>query len=169
MQRYVITFSYDGSCYAGYQRQPGLRTVQQELEEALTFINQHKKTVITSSGRTDKGVHAFKQKAHFDLNVSITDQKLKRALNSNISPEIHVSKVEKVDCDFHARFMVKSKEYQYILNMGEYNPLERNYVYQYNHGLDVRAMKRAIRYLRGTHDYRAFVSENKTKDNVKIF
>lgn len=165
MQRYLITFSYDGTNYAGYQLQPGLRTVQKELEDALTYINQHKKTTITSSGRTDAKVHALGQKAHFDLSVTITDAKLKRALNSNTSDEIHVSHVEKVDSNFHARFMVKSKEYKYLLNMGEYNPLERNYVYQYNHELDVKAMQKAIKYLKGTHDFRAFVSENKTKDN----
>ena len=165
MQRYLITFSYDGTNFAGFQKQPGLRTVEQELEEALTFINQKKKTSLVASGRTDAKVHALRQKAHFDLAVTITDNKLKRALNSNISDEIHVLEVEKKEPSFHARYQVKEKKYCYLLNVGEYNPLLRNKVYQYNHELNVKAMQKAIKYFKGKHDFRAFVSENNTKEN----
>lgn len=165
MQRYLITFSYDGSNFAGYQQQPGLRTVQGEIEDALCYINRHKKTALIASGRTDAKVHAIAQKGHFDLEVQITLAKLKRALNSNTKEDIHISNVEKVDSSFHARFMVKEKEYKYMINLGEYNPLERNYVYQYNHKLNVFAMKKAIKYLKGTHDFRAFVSENSKKED----
>lgn len=163
MQRYLITFSYDGTNFAGYQTQPGLRTVQGELEDALKHINNKKDTSLTASGRTDAKVHAKSQSAHFDLEIEITIPKLKRALNSGISRDIHINSVEKVDSSFHARYMVESKEYQYKMNLGEYNPLERNYVYQYNHELDIKAMKKAIKYFKGTHDFRAFVSENKAK------
>lgn len=165
MKRYLITFSYDGTLFAGFQSQPGLRTVQQEIEEALCFINQKRKTPLVASGRTDAKVHALRQKAHFDLNVEITLNKLKRALNSNLSEDIHVIKVEEVENDFHARYYVKKKKYLYKMNLGEYNPLERNYVYQYNHTLNVGAMKKAIKYFKGTHDFRAFVSENSTKED----
>lgn len=165
MSRYFITFSYDGSSFAGYQTQPGLRTVQEELEKALWFINNKTKTVIHASGRTDAKVHALNQTAHFDLNVTITPNKLKRALNSNLPADIHVKNAMCVSSDFHARYHVKEKEYCYYLNMGEYNPIKRNYVYQYNHELNIKAMKKAIKYLKGTHDFRAFVSENNTKEN----
>ena len=163
--RYLITFAYDGSAYSGFQTQPGLRTVQQELEDALCYINQKTKTQLVASGRTDAKVHALRQKAHFDLKVSITDAKLKRALNSNTTPEIHVSKVERVPDDFHARYYVKKKAYCYRLNTGDYVPMMRNYIYQYNHELDLKAMQKAIKYLKGTHDFRAFVSENKEKED----
>ena len=162
--RYLMTFSYDGTNFNGYQKQSGYRTVEEELEKALTFINNQSLTQVVSSGRTDKGVHALCQKAHFSLDVSITEYKLKRALNSNLPDDIHVIDVQMVDENFHARYMVKGKEYKYYLNMGEYNPLERNYVYQYCKNLDVLAMKEAINDFVGIHDFKSF-TPNKDKRN----
>ncbi len=163
--RYFIKFSYDGSNYCGFQYQPNKRTIQEELERALTSINNHQKTKVHASGRTDKGVHALGQVAHFDLNIEITEAKLKRALNSNLPSDIHVILAKKVCGDFHARYMAKLKKYQYILNLGEYNPIERDYVYQYNYQLNIKAMKKALRYFKGTHDFRAFVTESNDKEN----
>ena len=132
MQRYFIIFSYDGTNFKGYQKQIKERTVQGELEKALKEINDNKKVEVHASGRTDAGVHAINQKAHFDLVTKITSDKLKKALNSILPNDIYIKKVEEVDDDFHARFNAKGKEYVYLINMGEYNPIERNYVYQYN-------------------------------------
>jgi len=163
--RYLIKFSYDGSRYCGFQRQPRKKTVQEELEIALTKINNDNSVKIHASGRTDKGVHALAQIAHFDLDITITEHKLKRALNSNLPEDIHIIKAQEVEEEFHARYHVKSKKYQYILNLGEYNPIERAYVFQYNYTLDLKAMKKALKYFRGTHDFRAFVTENVAKEN----
>ena len=154
--RYLITFSYDGSDFNGYQKQDGLRTVQEEMENALEFINGGRKTIITSSGRTDKGVHALRQTAHVDIEVSITPYKLMRAMNSNLPDDIHVIKTEVVDSNFHARYMVKEKEYQYFLNTGEYNPMMRKHVYQYCKKLDIEKMKKAIIFFLGTHSFKSF-------------
>ena len=144
--RFLIKFSYDGTLYNGYQTQPGLTTIQECLENALTKINNGKKTTITSTGRTDKGVHALCQYGHADIDVNITEKKLKRAMNSNLPDDIHVIETQIVEDDFHARYNVKSKEYKYYLNTGEYNPLERNYVFQYCYNLNIEAMKEAIKY-----------------------
>ena len=163
--RYLIKFSYDGTAYCGYQSQPGLDTIQDKLEEALKKINNGKKTSITSTGRTDKGVHALCQYGHADIDVDITEHKLKRALNSNLPDDIHVIETKIVRDDFHARYNVKSKEYKYYINVGEYNPLERNYVFQYNYALNMEKMKEAINVFIGTHDFRAFVTDNKEKEN----
>lgn len=163
--RYLIKFSYDGSNYAGFQTQKGLNTIQEKLEEAASIVNNHQKTPIVATGRTDKGVHALCQYAHVDIGVNITEKKLKRALNSNLPEDIHVIETKEVDDSFHARYQVKEKEYQYKLNMGEYNPLERNYVFQYNYKLNVEKMKEAITYFIGEHDFRAFVTDNKEKEN----
>ena len=163
--RFLIKFSYDGSLYCGYQSQPDLDTIQDRLETALKNINNGKKTTITATGRTDKGVHALCQYAHADLSINITEQKLKRALNSNLPPDIHVIETKIVPDDFHARYNVKSKEYKYYINLGEYNPLERHYVFQYNYKLNIQAMKEAIKVFIGTHDFRAFVTDNKEKEN----
>jgi len=163
--RYLATFSYDGSNFNGYQKQEGLRTVEEEFERALTFINGKKETSVVSSGRTDKGVHALCQKAHFDISVEISDYKLKRALNSNLPDDIHVISVEKVNDDFHARYMVKKKVYKYYLNIGEYNPLERNYVYQYCKELDVDKMKIAVKDFIGVHNFKSFTPNKDIRNN----
>ena len=163
--RFLIKFSYDGSNYNGFQYQKGLPSIQECLETALTKVNNNIKTNIVATGRTDKGVHALCQYAHANINVNITEDKLKRALNSNLPDDIHVINTKIVDDTFHARYDVKYKEYRYYINLGEYNPLERNYVFQYNYELNNEAMKEAIKYFIGTHDFRAFVTENKEKEN----
>ena len=163
--RYLITFSYDGTNFNGYQKQDGFRTIQEEMEKALKFINDGVDTIITSSGRTDKGVHARCQKAHVDMNVTITPYKLMRAMNSNLPDDIHVIKTEIVDNSFHARYMVKEKEYQYFLNMGEYNPCMRNYIYQYGRKLDLVKMNDAVKYFLGTHSFKSFTPNKDKREN----
>lgn len=163
--RYLIKFSYDGSNYSGYQTQLNLSTIQEELEKAVKIVNKNISKIIQSSGRTDKKVHALEQCAHVDLDIDITPQKLKRALNSNLPKDIHIIDTKIVSEEFHARYSVKSKEYKYYINLGEYNPIERNYVFQYNYKLDINAMKKAIKIFLGNHDFRAFVTENKNKNN----
>ena len=163
--RFLIKFSYDGSAYCGFQTQKGKETIQEKLETALTKINNGKPTKIVASGRTDKKVHALCQCAHADLDVKITEYKLKRALNSNLPDDIHVIETKIVDNSFHARYNVIEKEYKYYINLGEYNPIERNYIFQYNYKLDIEKMQEAIKVFIGTHDFRAFVTENKEKEN----
>ncbi len=163
--RFLIKFSYDGTNYSGFQAQKGLDTIEERLNIALTKINNGKKTSITATGRTDKGVHALSQYGHCDIDVNITQKKLKKAMNSNLPEDIHVIDTTIVEDNFHARYNVKEKTYKYVLNTKEYNPLERNYVFQYNHELDIEAMKDAIKCFIGKHDFRAFVTDNKEKEN----
>jgi tRNA pseudouridine38-40 synthase len=163
--RFLIKFTYDGTAYNGFQTQPGLDTIQERMETALQIINNGKKTNLVATGRTDKGVHALCQYAHADIDVDINEYKLKRAMNSNLPNDIHVIETKIVPEDFHARYNVKSKEYKYYINLGEYNPLERNYVFQYNYMLNKDAITEAIQVFLGTHDFRAFVTESKEKEN----
>lgn len=163
--RFLIRFSYDGTSYSGFQTQKGKNTIQEKLENALMEINNHQKTIVVATGRTDKGVHALSQFAHADLQVNITEAKLKRALNSHLPEDIHVIETKIVEDSFHARYQVREKTYVYTLNMGEYNPLERNTVFQYNYSLNVENMRIAISCFLGTHDFRSFVTDNKEKDN----
>ena len=163
--RYLITFAYDGSKYKGYQKQPRVKTIQGELERALKEINNDKQVDVSASGRTDAKVHAYNQKAHFDLDINITCDKLKQALKSLIPGDIYVKSVVEVKDDFHARFNVKAKEYIYKINMGEYNPLEKDYVYQYNKRLDLVEMERALKYLEGEHDFKSFSKTDDEKED----
>ncbi len=166
--RYLMTFSYDGTNYKGYQKQPSAKTIQGEIEKKLRVINNDKQVNIHASGRTDAKVHALNQKAHFDLETDISPEKLKNALNSLINKDIYIKSIVEVDDDFDARFNVKAKEYIYMINMGEYNPIEKNYIYQYNKRLDVVAMERALKYIEGTHNFKSFTKANvETEDFVR--
>lgn len=163
--RYFMTFSYDGSDFKGYQKQPRSRTVQGEMEKVLKKINGDKEVVISASGRTDAGVHAINQKAHFDFDQDISCDKLLKSINSMLPDDIYVKSLERVSDNFHARFNAIGKEYIYQINMGEYNPLERKYVYQHNGKLDVVEMQRAMKYLEGTHSFKAFVCGDDERDD----
>jgi tRNA pseudouridine38-40 synthase len=165
--RYLIDFSYSGANFSGYQKQPGKRTVQDEIEKVLSSINNNS-VKLTSSGRTDALVNAIHQKAHFDLDKEIGAYKLNGALNSYLPDDIYVNSVTKVDNLFHARYMVKSKTYEYLINTGDYNPLLRTHVYQYCKPLNIRKMKKAVKYFIGKHDFTTFVSaEDKKEDKVR--
>ena len=167
MTRYLIDFSYSGANFSGYQKQPGKRTVQDEIEKVLSSINNNS-VKLTSSGRTDALVNAIHQKAHFDLDKKIGAYKLNGALNSYLPDDIYVNSVREVDNLFHARYMVKSKTYEYLINTGDYNPLLRTHVYQYCKPLNIRKMKKAVKYFIGKHDFTTFVSaEDKKQDKVR--
>ena len=163
--RYFIGFSYDGAKYNGYQKQPRTRTVQGEMEKALKQLNGGKTVSLVASGRTDAGVHAINQRAHFDFNKDIPLNKLKQGINSLIPDDIYVKTITNVDDDFHARFSAKAKEYIYKINMGTYNPIEKDYVYQYSKKLDIPEMERALKYIEGTHDFRSFIKIDEEKED----
>jgi len=163
--RYFMSFSYDGSKYKGYQKQPNEKSIQEEIEKALTKINSNKEVTIHASGRTDAGVHAINQKAHFDMDLIIDCDKLRHSLNSIIPKDIYVRGIVNVDDDFHARYNVKAKEYVYKINTGVYNPIEKDYVYQHNKRLDINEMQRALKYLEGTHDFKSFSKCDEEKDD----
>ncbi|MBR3661022.1 MAG: tRNA pseudouridine(38-40) synthase TruA [Bacilli bacterium] len=165
--RYLITFSYDGTNFHGFESQPKYRTIENEINKVLKYINNNKSTKIVASGRTDKGVHAFAQTGHVDIDVEITPYKLKRAMNSLLPNDIHVINTEVVDKDFHARYMVKEKVYEYKLNMGEYNPIKRNYIYQFNKKLDVDLMNDAIKDFIGKHNFKSFTESKEKRENYE--
>ena len=162
-----MTFSYDGSDFFGYQKQLDKRTVQGELESILKKINGEKEVTVVASGRTDAGVHAINQKAHFDMESNIECDKLLRSINSMLPEDIYVKGIEEVSDNFHARYDATGKEYIYQINMGEFNPLERKYVYQHNGKLDVVEMQRAMKYLEGTHSFKSFTKSDEDKDFVR--
>lgn len=162
--RYLITFSYDGSKYFGYQKQKGVNSVQEDLEKVLSLIN-NKPVSVCASGRTDARVHANGQCAHFDIDISITPDKLKNALNGLLNGNIYVKSVVEVPDTFHARFDVKQKEYIYKINTGEYSPIYKDYIYQYCKPLDVDSMKTAIKLFEGEHNFKSFTKANVETNN----
>lgn len=163
--KYLITFAYDGTFYEGYQVQGNKKTIQKTIEDCLYKMNSNKPVKISASGRTDKGVHANNQKAHFTLKKEVDENKLKNSLNKLLPNDIYIKNVEKVSCDFHARFDVEKKEYIYKINLGEYNPTQVNYVFQYNRPLNIKEIKKATLYLIGEHNFKAFTKVDEEKES----
>ena len=155
--KFLIEIAYDGSKFYGFQKLNDYNTVQKCLEEALSKINKSSVT-IKGAGRTDRGVHANGQCVSFKLDINISSNGLQRALNSLIEPYIYVKSVKIVDTDFHARFNVKEKIYVYKINLGEYNPIMSDYIFQCKYKLDVEKMIETSKYLLGVHNFRNFVS-----------
>lgn len=162
MKNVHIIFSYDGSSFLGYQIQNEGRTVQQELIKAIEKINGEK-TKIDASGRTDRGVHAIEQHACFLTNRNMHENEIKKALNGLLPDDIFVKDVVFENDDFHPRFSVKNKTYLYKINLGEYNPFERNYVYQLNKNIDLDKMIAASKLFLGKHDFRSFCSNDEVE------
>ena len=159
--RYVLTISYDGSDFYGFQRQKDLITIQGELEKALHTILQEDIQIV-ASGRTDAGVHALGQVVHFDTTKAIEDNgKFVYSLNSMLPKSIDVLDMKKVDDSFHARYSVHEKTYIYKIYLSKTNePLKRKYYHICSYDLDVEKMKEAIKVIVGEHDFKAFCVEN---------
>lgn len=154
-ERIKIVFRYDGSKFNGFQRQKSQRSVQGSIENALGQI-YGKEILIKGAGRTDAGVHANGQVAHFD--VPKYDRDTESKLNSILAPDIYILKCNKVNNDFHARKDAKQKEYIYKINVGKFKVFYNNYVYQESSKLDIKLMKEAAKEFIGRHDFRNFVS-----------
>ena len=159
MTKYKCVIAYHGTDFAGYQVQPEKRTIQSEFEAVLAQM--HKGTIIkvTASGRTDSGVHAKGQVLHFESPLTFPTENWIKAFSALLPTDIIVLEVDIVPDDFHARFHTTGKEYRYIVARSKLrDPFKRNYAYHYPYPLNVEAMREAISYLIGTHDFTSFCS-----------
>lgn len=165
MRRILLTIEYDGSCYSGWQKQPDRRTIQGEIEQAL-FRILGQKIEVFGSGRTDAGVHALNQKAHFDLDTPIPISKLASIINNQLPDDIVIKSAEEVANDFHARFSLTRKVYSYTIFNSQYKDafLARR-VGRIEYLLDERKMAKAGKLLIGEHNFKGFASANTCTDN----
>lgn len=166
MARYQAILAYDGSGFQGSQRQAKLRTVQGELEKALTRLKWNGRSVLLS-GRTDAGVHASGQVTAFDLDWTHSTVALCHALNANLPPDISVRSLSLASQDFHPRFDARSRKYRYRLICDEIrDPLRENFAWRVLPPLDGNALiQNAIVFL-GTHDFAAFGSPTSPKGST---
>jgi len=169
MPRYKLTLEYDGSPFAGWQRQADQPSVQQALEEAILAFSGE--TVTTqAAGRTDSGVHALGQVAHVDLERQWDPFRIGEALNHHLKPHpVAVLAVEEVDENFEARFSARARHYRYlILNRRARPALDANRVWQVAVPLDAQIMHEAARALLGKHDFTTFrAAECQARSPVK--
>lgn len=153
--RYKVVMSYNGKNYAGFQSQINAIAIQDVVENALAQIFRQKIRIVMSS-RTDAGVHALGQVFHFDSDVKKDLDKLKYSFNCLLPSDIHINDIKIVSENFHSRFSVKNKTYEYIINTGEYDVFLNGYAYQCHYKLDVDLMKKGAELLIGEHDFASF-------------
>lgn len=164
MKNFKLTIAYDGTGYAGWQRQTSRqskRTIQEEIESTLQKIFQ-KKIHLEGSGRTDAGVHALAQVANFKVDKTLQPYKLKKALNGILPDNIAITKVEKVPLSFHARFDVASKTYRYILGYPKTKTaFAHSLIHWIKYPLNVSLMQKETKCLLGRHDFKAFQASDR--------
>lgn len=173
----LLTISYDGTNFSGWQRQPDRLTVQGHLEEVLSKLFRTE-ILIDGTSRTDAGVHALGQRASFQMDVNIPIEKLPMVVNNAlasyekgayaISP-VRIAEAEEKPLDFHARFDSKGKKYIYkIRNTRDVDLFQRNYVYHVPHELDLDAIRKAAKLIEGTHDFKCFEASGSNERETTV-
>jgi tRNA pseudouridine38-40 synthase len=159
MANYKMTLSYDGTGYGGWQVQPNTTSIQSLIQKALSTILREE-AFVTGSGRTDAGVHALGQVAHFQTDQDIIPSSLRYSLNGLLPSQIRVVDLILAEDSFHARYSATSKIYHYHLHLDRIlNPFTRLYSLHVYHKVDLALLKEATSYFLGTKDFSAFANE----------
>lgn len=168
MSRYKIIIQYDGTNFSGFQSQKNQNGIQDKIESSIFALNNKKKVKIYGASRTDAGVHALGQVAHFDINSKLTDKELKRAINARLDKEIRISYLSKIEESFHSRFDAKRKEYNYLCCLND-NPL---YLKDHYHvkSIDFKLLLEVSKIIKGKHNFLSFSKFSKKKNyDCEIF
>ncbi|HEY4741411.1 MAG TPA: tRNA pseudouridine(38-40) synthase TruA [Candidatus Acidoferrales bacterium] len=167
MQNIKLTIAYEGTAFHGWQIQPGLATIQGTLADAARKITQEK-IFVHGASRTDAGVHALGQVAHFKTHSNLSADEFRRALNAVMPPQIRIMAAEEVGPDFHSRWQSLSKTYRYRIFRGRVlPPFEYRRVLHYPWPLDEAAMVEGARVFEGTHDFTSFAASSGSEDDDK--
>jgi len=154
-----IVLEYNGTHYHGFQRQPGRLTIQEALEEVLSRVLSRPMKIKSASGRTDTGVHAAGQIVNFLTESELPLWRIQKSLNALLPHDIAVTGIEEVPAEFHARFSAKSKVYEYrVWNAPYRSPIQGERAWHISIPLDRPAMRKAMGYLKGLHDFKSFAN-----------
>lgn len=173
MRRFKCIVSYDGSNYIGWQSQSRGNSIQEAIESVLKRIANEKINAV-AAGRTDAKVHALGQVFHFDTAFYLNEDQWLKAINGYLPNDIIIRDLKEVGESFHARFSVKCKQYDYLINLGPYDVFSVNYAYQCRFHLDVDKMEKAAQDFVGIHDFTSFcansleIHPNQTREITKI-
>lgn len=160
MRTISLTIAYDGSAFHGWQFQPELPTIQGALNDAASQITQEK-IIVHGASRTDAGVHALGQAAHFRTQSALDAREFQRALNALLPPAIRIVAAEEVGPDYHARWLSQAKTYRYRIFRGPVlSPFEYGRVLHVSWPLDEAAMAVAAREFEGEHDFSSFAASS---------
>jgi len=159
MPRFKLLVAYDGTSFGGWQAQVNAPSIQNLIEGALQTILRIP-TPVTGSGRTDAGVHARGQTAHFDAPSSIDCFRLRGSMNGLLPAEIRILAIEEVSPNFHARYSARSKEYHYHLHLDQVlDPFKRLYATHLHASVDLHLLEKAAQIFVGTHDFTSFAND----------
>jgi len=161
--RFRLLIEYDGSAYSGWQIQNGQKTVQGEIEQALKQVFSDRIRIV-GAGRTDTGVHARGQVAHFDLENQVDTGKLRRSLNGILKPDIRIKDISLTDSNFHARYDAILREYHYCIGL-QPTAILRNYSWYLTYRLDLNRMNKAAKYITGRNDFTSFCRTKSVLNN----
>jgi tRNA pseudouridine38-40 synthase len=165
--RFRLTIEYAGTRYSGWQIQKNARTVQGELQRAITAATGARDFELYGSGRTDAGVHALAQVAHLDLTTSIPPDTLRRRINDELPADINVLRVQKVRHTFHARHSARSRSYVYQVARRR-TAFAKPYVWWVKEDLDVGRMRAVAARLVGFHDFRSFSDDDPDQKSTTV-
>jgi len=169
LENIKLLISYDGTDYHGWQKQPGLRTIQGTIEEVVMRIIGERIN-LQAAGRTDAGVHALGQVANFRTSCRLDEEQLLRAINALLPSEIRILSVEKVPLDFHSRKSARSKTYRYRIKVSPVlSPFDYRYVLHYPYFLEIEAMQKAALLFAREDDFSAFSSSSYRNPVRKVF
>jgi len=164
MNRYLIRISYDGNAFSGWQSQREDRTVQQEIEDALSEIVK-KSVKITCAGRTDAGVHALRQYAHFDFDQNMTTEQIKFALQAKLPADVSIQKVFTMIEDFNARYDAMNRTYKYLITQHR-TPFNRYYKsFLPKKNIKGKIIQNCLPFFMGKHDFTSFSKYNPDLNN----
>lgn len=172
MARYKLIIAYDGTSYSGWQIQPNGISIQETIQHALSLVLSGEKAVLIGSGRTDAGVHALGQTAHFQTEKMLDLGRLVFSLNGILPPAIRIKRAACVPDHFHSQHDALSKEYHYFLHLARtMDPFKRLYAWHVRKKLDLSLLSLAAEGFIGTHDFTSFANESHTgaaaKDPVR--
>ena len=159
-----MSIHYDGNDFHGWQVQAKGRTVQGDIEDALSVIYPGEKITLIGAGRTDAGVHALGQAANIKLPPKLKAEELKNALNGNLNQDVRIEAVDEVGDDFHARFSATAREYEYRL-IKQYSPVTRNYTTPLKWEIDNKLLNECAELIQGEHDFISFCKATAEVEN----
>ena len=159
-----MTIQYDGTDFYGWQVQAKGRTVQGDIEKALSIIYPEEKITLLGAGRTDAGVHALGITANVKLPSKLSSNELLQALNGNLNQDVRIDSIEEVEDDFHARFSATAREYEYRF-VKLFSPVSRNYTTPLKWEIDKNLLNECAELLSGKHDFTSFCKATAEVDN----
>ena len=167
MHRYKIVIQYDGAFFKGWQLQKNQKTVQGDIENALKNIARSKSRIkVKGSGRTDAGVHAIGQVAHFDLDTHLTENQIKNALNFYTDENCKIMSLCRIHDRFDSRFDAKNRSYKYQIYTGK-SILYRNQAWLKNDSIDIKILNKLAEFIIGEHDFLSFSKYNPEIKNTR--